>query len=201
MQAIKAEEIEVEMSAGPDIVSISVSQPDAPTKSAHDEEDELESAPRGMRAASGASESSTPVRNRVISDACGSGSGSGDGDGLIRTRLMRAPSFYPVSLGGMGPEMNGMFIPSRQLRSNSLTDEGGRSERVASFSADVPINAPVILVWKDLTVSTKTNPPKVSTRPCCILSYTRPCLDITRCKFANSPSLTTSPTLHEPRSS
>jgi len=90
--------------------------------------------------------------HRALSNSSG---GSSQNGGAIVTRIMRAPSFYPVSLGGMGPESNGEFIH------RSPEDGESRKERVVSISAEVPHNAPAVLVWKDLTVSTRTNPPKV----------------------------------------
>jgi len=65
--------------------------------------------------------------------------------------LLRAPSFFPTSIGGMGPEADGTYIPSART---------GR-ERSLTFSATAPANSPAVLVWRNLTVTTKTNPPKV----------------------------------------
>lgn len=60
-------------------------------------------------------------------------------------RVKRAPSFYPASLGG--------------LQEEEEVSASGRN-RAFTFSAAAPENAPVVLVWKDLTVKTRTNPPK-----------------------------------------
>jgi ABC-type multidrug transport system fused ATPase/permease subunit len=61
----------------------------------------------------------------------------------IVNRVKRAPSFYPASLGG--------------LQEEEVTSSG--RARAFTFSAASPENAPVVLVWKDLTVKTRTNPP------------------------------------------
>lgn len=69
-----------------------------------------------------------------------------DGSDHIMNRVARAPSFYPAHMGGMAPESE----------SDALI-----IHRSFSFSATAPSNAPVVLVWKDLSVLTRTKPPKV----------------------------------------
>ena len=65
----------------------------------------------------------------------------------IVTRVSRAPSFYPRSAGGMGED----FVEQRGMSSKEGT----------IYSTEQPLNAPVVLVWKDLTVRTRTATPKV----------------------------------------
>lgn len=63
----------------------------------------------------------------------------------VRTGRKRAPSFFPAMMVGT-PKVDDVASDGRV--------------RVYSFSAAAPENAPVVLVWKDLTVKTRTNPPK-----------------------------------------
>jgi len=72
-----------------------------------------------------------------------------DSNGEIMNRVARAPSFYPPYMGGIQPETE-LLIPTTPDRHRSF-----------SFSAMAPTNAPVVLVWKDLSVLTKTKPPKI----------------------------------------
>ena len=51
----------------------------------------------------------------------------------------------PVEAGGTQPE---------EERNDEVR------KRAFSFSPEAPVNAPVVLVWKDLTVRTRTQPPK-----------------------------------------
>jgi hypothetical protein len=65
-----------------------------------------------------------------------------------KTRVARAPSFYPRSAGGTGSEtaVDGRHhSTSTRQRSNSIR-----------YATEEPVNAPVVLVWKDLSVRTKT---------------------------------------------
>jgi ATP-binding cassette subfamily G (WHITE) protein 2 len=67
------------------------------------------------------------------------------------SRVARAPTFYPQYMGGMQPDSE----------SDALVPDHHHRHRSFSFSAMAPTNAPVVLVWKDLSVLTKTKPPKV----------------------------------------
>ena len=74
-----------------------------------------------------------------------------DSNGEIMNRVARAPTFYPTYMGGMQPESE----------SDALIPDHHHRHRSFSFTAMAPTNAPVVLVWKDLSVLTKTKPPKV----------------------------------------
>lgn len=71
-----------------------------------------------------------------------------DSNDEIMNRVAKAPTFFPTYMGGMQPESE----------SDARIHVRDRS---FSFSAMAPANAPVVLVWKDLSVLTKTKPPKV----------------------------------------
>lgn len=60
-------------------------------------------------------------------------------------RVLRTPSFFPSSIGGTQPEPE---------------EHDEYRKRAFSFTPEAPANAPVVLVWKDLTVRTRTQPPK-----------------------------------------
>jgi ABC-type lipoprotein export system ATPase subunit len=75
-----------------------------------------------------------------------------DTNGEILSRVARAPTFYPQYMGGMQPESESDAL---------IPDHHHHRHRSFSFSAMAPTNAPVVLVWKDLSVLTKTKPPKV----------------------------------------
>lgn len=69
-----------------------------------------------------------------------------EGSSPSHTRVARAPSFFPRSAGGTGED----WAPPGRGRSGSV-----------SYQTTQPADAPVVLVWKDLTVKTKTPTPKV----------------------------------------
>lgn len=82
------------------------------------------------------------------SDEISDGAIKSESNDEMMNRVAKAPTFFPTYMGGMQPE--------------SESDERIHvRNRSFSFSAMAPANAPVVLVWKDLSVLTKTKPPKV----------------------------------------
>ena len=82
------------------------------------------------------------------SDEISDGAIKSDSNDEMMNRVAKAPTFFPTYMGGMQPESE----------SDARIHVRNRS---FSFSAMAPPNAPVVLVWKDLSVISKTKPPKV----------------------------------------